>query len=530
MKGVGGNFLSKRGELLLAAAVALLLAAYATAFILRPDQLFADDTYFYLQVAWNFARGMGSTFNNIMPTNGYHPLWMLICAAIYKVVPSKTAGVHAVAAVVTLLDVLMLLTVRRIDKSVAGDLWIFSFLILIPFSFLSQLGTEGALSGLFLSLLMLTAYQLSEEPTLRNALVFSLVAAIAVLSRLDNIFIVTFVWIAQWLEMGRQAEKRAGRRFLIYMLPIFVGLWGSYLATNWIYFHTIQPISGLLKSSRVEHSLRGNFPHVAWFALAVIAVCFPIVAVRKRDLFFRVVEIPFALGVLCHFAYIGLRMSSETRWTWYYTSWILLGSILLARAASVVLERQAWLAMPSAVLCVLLMGAAWVRFSYYYCFVASDVRPPADFNDIYKKAGIRAAFTYDEPGGLAYYSDVKIVPLDGLMGNIDFQHELATKGIRTIAEEEHIDGFIGPPMPLTEGEAKSYCDQFFVSAATLRCVPDGGGSWQLSSVDVFARVPNVPAGSLALDKNQIVWSRPHVVSVWRIDPSIDPALSSSGTK
>ena len=166
---------------------------------------------------------MGSTFNNIMPTNGYHPLWMLICAAIYKVVPSKTAGVHAVAAVITLLDVLMLLTVRRIDKSVAGDLWIFSFLILIPFSFLSQLGTEGALSGLFLSLLMLTAYQLSEEPTLRNALVFSLVAAIAVLSRLDNIFIVTFVWIAQWLEMG-QAEKRAGRRFLIYMLPIFVAL------------------------------------------------------------------------------------------------------------------------------------------------------------------------------------------------------------------------------------------------------------------------------------------------------------------
>ena len=32
--------------------------------------MFADDTYFYLQVAWNFARGIGSTFNTIMPTNG----------------------------------------------------------------------------------------------------------------------------------------------------------------------------------------------------------------------------------------------------------------------------------------------------------------------------------------------------------------------------------------------------------------------------------------------------------------------------
>ena len=33
-------------------------------------------------------------------------------------------------------------------------------------------------------------------------------------------------------------------------------------------------------------------------------------------------KMPFLLGVIVHATYIVLRMSSETRWTWYYTSWI----------------------------------------------------------------------------------------------------------------------------------------------------------------------------------------------------------------
>jgi hypothetical protein len=37
--------------------------------------------------------------------------------------------------------------------------------------------------------------------------------------------------------------------------------------------------------------------------------------------------------VLCHACYIVFRMSDETRWSWYYTSWVLLASLLLARIA-----------------------------------------------------------------------------------------------------------------------------------------------------------------------------------------------------
>jgi hypothetical protein len=515
------GLMGKRTNLLFGLAVAGLVVLFAGVFIARPDQLFADDSYFYLQVAWNFARGMGSTFNTIMPTNGYHPLWMLLCAAVYKLVPSKTAGVHGIAVLITVLDVMMLWTVRRLTKQVAGDFWIVSFVLLIPFCFQTQLGTEGGLSGVFLALLMFHAYAMSGDPTVRTALLFNLEAALAVLSRLDNIFIVGFVWVAIWIWLVREGNE-AGRRLQLMMLPIYGVLWGAYLGSNWIYFHTLQPISGILKSnSAVTHALKDHFPHTALLAMAVILVSFPVVAMRRRDRFFYVVEVPFLLGVLFHGAYIVLRMSSETRWTWYYTSWILLGAVLLARAGSVLLEQRRWLAVPISALVVVFLAAAWVKLSYKRCYLAPDLRPPASFNEVvFKQAGIRGAFVFDEPGALAYYSDIKVVPLDGLMGNVAFQHDLGTKGINALAAQYHIDAFIGPSVPFDEAGEKNYCDQIFLSAIELHCSPDGPDRWQVTSADVYSRVPSAAAGRLQLDKDQIVWSEKDRVTVWRITPTV----------
>ncbi len=210
--------------------------------------------------------------------------------------PSRQAGIHGIAVLITILDVLMLWTVRRIVRLVASDLWILPCMLLIPFSFQSQLGTEGALSAFVLSLVMLYAWKFSETPTWQFAFVYSLASALAVLSRLDNIFIVSFVWVAVWISLGDE-RRRSGRGMQMAMIPIYVLLWGGYLASNRIWFHTLQPISGIMKSySDVSHSFREHFPHTAWMAMAVILVCLSVCAWKKRDRFFRVVEIPFFLA------------------------------------------------------------------------------------------------------------------------------------------------------------------------------------------------------------------------------------------
>lgn len=41
-----------------------------------------DDGYYYLEIARHVARGEGSSFDGLEPTNGYHPLWMLMLVPI----------------------------------------------------------------------------------------------------------------------------------------------------------------------------------------------------------------------------------------------------------------------------------------------------------------------------------------------------------------------------------------------------------------------------------------------------------------
>jgi len=60
----------------------LILVLFHTPVQLRPRNFPADDSYFYLQVASEIAAGKGSTFNEITQTNGYHALWLGVCAII----------------------------------------------------------------------------------------------------------------------------------------------------------------------------------------------------------------------------------------------------------------------------------------------------------------------------------------------------------------------------------------------------------------------------------------------------------------
>src|SRR5579883_1358590 len=45
---------------------------------------FEDDFFYYLQIARNFAEHGRSTFDGVTPTNGYHPLWMIVLSLLWR--------------------------------------------------------------------------------------------------------------------------------------------------------------------------------------------------------------------------------------------------------------------------------------------------------------------------------------------------------------------------------------------------------------------------------------------------------------
>jgi len=60
-----------------------LYAAFSDAYNFPNAWFMRDDAYYYFKVAQNITQGLGSTFDGINLTNGYHPLWMVICIPIF---------------------------------------------------------------------------------------------------------------------------------------------------------------------------------------------------------------------------------------------------------------------------------------------------------------------------------------------------------------------------------------------------------------------------------------------------------------
>ncbi|MEO6965815.1 MAG: hypothetical protein ABI076_07950, partial [Acidobacteriaceae bacterium] len=242
----------------------LLTAGYAFLFIRQPSPFFADDSFFYLVVGRNFALGYGSTFNRLMPTNGYHPLWMLLCAGVYSIFPDRTTGLRMIAALIVVLNIVVLLVAARLLRRLHAPAWV-AWTILIPFLFGLQLGTESSLSAALLAGTLLALYTFLQYPGWKSGLAFNLLAALAVLSRLDSIFVIACLWISVlvWcLQQKKESGERTALRIHLSWIPLYAVLWGSYLASNLYWFHMLMPISGLLKSSNShDHLLGHNLPH-----------------------------------------------------------------------------------------------------------------------------------------------------------------------------------------------------------------------------------------------------------------------------
>ena len=497
----------------------LLASSYAALLIRFPNPFFADDSFFYLQVGRNVALGYGSTFNRLMPTNGYHPVWMLLCALVYKVFPGRAAGLHAIATLIVLLNLAVLFLVQRLLHKLGAQAWV-AWTILLPFLFGLQLGTESSVSAVALAVMLLALYKVLEQPSRHAVFCFHAAAVLAVLCRLDSIFVVASLWIATLVWLAQQTDRRP-LRWQWQSIPLYAIFWGGYLLTNQLWFHNIVPISGLLKSSTpLRHHFGHNLPHTALLALLIAASALLVLWRRQRDRWLLYAELPFFAGVLMHAAYITLRMTSETRWTWYYTSWALLAALAAARASAYLLRPAHNMQQRNAIAIACALLASLALFQHYgwkHSKLQTLPLPAVVFEQaVEQQDHIQRVLAYDQPGAMAYYSKISVVPVDGLMGNLDFQKELAQQGLQEFLRREKIQAFVGPPVPLDDWGRRTYCEQVFLESTRFTCAPLGQGLWTITGVEVYARRPFQPAGYLKLPATQLIWNLPNYVAVWRI--------------
>lgn len=180
-----------------------------------------DDAYYYFKVAQNISEGHGSTFDGINKTNGYHPLWMLICVPIFAlarfdlILPLRVlflvmSGL-SVATAILLYRLIGKVFVPAIG-AIAALYWALSPDILKQ---VYQQGLETGIAAFFVVLLVYKLYDFErswrEKPvTKRDLAILSIIAIGVMLSRLDLLFFVAIVGV--WVIFRGSAIR--------YLLPL----------------------------------------------------------------------------------------------------------------------------------------------------------------------------------------------------------------------------------------------------------------------------------------------------------------------
>ncbi len=447
----------------------LTLALYAFSVALWPAaaglETTADDGYYYLEIARNLARGDGATFDRLHPTNGYHPLWLLLLVPLARLTPDSAnllllanllQGALAAGAAALVYRTARL-ALGRLGATLAALLWI----DLTYRWWLS--GLEPAVHAVCLLATIHVYLARHAGPrraggeratTLADHVALGLCCALTFLARIDTLMLAPLLALALW----RQGSGR--RRLAAFAAPV-VGVAGAYAAVNLSAFGHLVPVSGAVKRGWSEVLLSADPVYTSHGLLAAKALnlaqpfrelatsgdhrplalamagallwAFGLLAMRSpvpRVGFFQPRRIaPWAAFCLLQLLLYGLYYHGSMSYRpWYYLCQPWLGAVL---AATAIEWLRHWSRRPgprravtlgTVVLCCLL-AAHTIRG---LAIRQHRQRPPA-----FRGAAAWAASHLPpdavvgtwNAGTLGYWSGRRVVNLDGLVNSWDyFEH------------------------------------------------------------------------------------------------------------
>ena len=201
-------------------------AAFSDAYNLPNNWFTRDDAYYYFKVAQNISEGHGSTFDGINPTNGYHPLWMLMCVPIFYlarydlILPLRIliiilAGLRAATSI--LLYHLLKNVIAKPIAMLGALYWAFDQYIHWT-AYKQGLETGLAAFCLVLFLYLLQRFERDRKAApikLKQIAILGIVATLVTFSRLDMVFLAGLFGL--WIVFRD--------RPLHYLLPLDIMLW-----------------------------------------------------------------------------------------------------------------------------------------------------------------------------------------------------------------------------------------------------------------------------------------------------------------
>ena len=274
----------------LAVAATALLGRFALVLAVRgllyvSKHYIADDAFYYFQAARNVARGLGSSFDGVHATNGYHPGWLASVLPVFAALSERpTAALTAVFGMQIALigggAVLLYLGLRTFGKLAAAVVVVLFLASSLTTSVLFN-GMESTLAFALLALLFYAAMQRGRrffllDSNAYTAFIFLTLAALAA-ARLE-----AALFALAWLVIAATATLRAGHgsrapltwRFVSVLAGLAVLAIG-YMALNSAVAGLSLPVSGLVKSDWAAGASLDAKLSVVTMHLKVLAGLFP---------------------------------------------------------------------------------------------------------------------------------------------------------------------------------------------------------------------------------------------------------------
>jgi len=493
-------------------------AAFLAVPVIFPSAFFADDVYFYLQVARHVAAGDGSTFNGIVPTNGYHPLWLLVCALLALVTRGATWPLlHLAALVASALNLAALVVFRALSRRLGHVSWHLGGALLLLFSGGLFLGSELHLSLLTLVVLLYALADDREPSPARDWTVHG-AASLALLARLDNVFTVGCL-ITWWLARELRARRLDLRRVLIAACPYALVV-VPYLVYNQLCFGHLVPISGAIKSAQRHGTPLAQAGHAAQLAIFVNALVVGVTAL-KRPAGARALLLPLALGFLVQSTWVLTRMTATWAWYWgpgFVTVGLAANELVAASGARWASDRAAAIAAAVATLLLLAYGGRTmpprVRALDWPPVVAAGM----------KSAGLQTArlFALDAPGQLAFLSGAPVLAADGLTNDFGYQEDIVREGIIPYLRRRGVDYVFGSRLgPYRPGDELPWSDPRSPGEGVVFSFGERGGAKLAVAGEVYAMLSGERAGRIVLDEKNLVRRFPGL-------PGVTPAIFRLG--
>ena len=197
----------------LAAAAALHVGVVSQDFAtLAKNGFLYDDSFYAFQIARNIAAGSGVTFDGVHATNGFQPLYVALLVPLYAIFgEGPAAPIYAALVLMALATVasawllyrIVARYVRRNAAVAVALLWAFSPVVVRE----SANGLETALALLLFAACVdfyLSRIRPLARPRRRDFAVLGLLLALAVLSRVDEIFLALAMALDYLLVLRRR--------------------------------------------------------------------------------------------------------------------------------------------------------------------------------------------------------------------------------------------------------------------------------------------------------------------------------------